>query len=199
MIVIKKMKLLEYSIVGCVLVILGYIGLLHIKSNKEIEMAKIAGVQIKNYGDAVNKYIKLRYKEISSMQQASGNAEDRGPRVCLSNYCEINYRTLMNEKLLPFTESGMNIQKSHYRILLKRYGEYPKYKIKGLIVTTIPWAIDGVRRYDLLKIAQNEAGPDSGISKSDNIVAGDNWFETSAHYPIINNPGLLAYRVGETK
>lgn len=199
MITIKKKSLLEYSVIVCVLVLLGYISVLHIKNKKEVETAKITGIQIKKYGDAVNKYIKLRYKELYNMKQALGGKEDPGPRVCVSNYCEITYRTLINEKLLPFTESGMNVQKSHYKILLKREGAYPKYHIRGIIVTTIPLAVDGVRRYDLLAIAQKEAGPDSGISKSEKLVVGDKWYETSTHYPVINNPGLLAYRVGDTK
>lgn len=104
----------------------------------------------------------------------------------------------MNEGLLPAGYTGVNIQKSSYKIALKRAGATPNYVINGLIITTLPWSEGNRLRYDLLGRAMQEAGIDSGMTKSASVVSGfsGQWTENQTNYAGIKSTGLLAYRVG---
>lgn len=112
--------------------------------------------------------------------------------------CEITYQTLVNEGLLPSSFSGVNAQKSSYKIFLRRSGNVPNYIINGLITTTNVWVDGGKVRYDLLGKAMQAAGIDSGMTKTDTAASGygGQWSELSTDYSNITAAGLLAYRVG---
>lgn len=99
---------------------------------------------------------------------------------------------------MPVSYTGVNAQKSSYKILLKRTGTTPNYVINGLITTTLPWSEGGKYRYDLLGKAMQEAGIDSGMTQSATVASGlqGAWKETSTDYSNINSAGLMAYRVG---
>nr|WP_081366960.1 shufflon system plasmid conjugative transfer pilus tip adhesin PilV [Citrobacter freundii] len=123
---------------------------------------------------------------------------DPGPRTCNGSGCEITYQTLINEGLLPVSYTGVNAQKSSYKIMLKRSGATPNYVVNGLITTTLPWSESGKLRYDLLGKAMQEAGIDSGMTRttSNAFGYGGQWSETSANFNNITSAGQLAFRVG---
>jgi len=169
-------------------------------NEQEYTQAQLAGEQIKQLGEAVNKYISIRYDKISTLANAAGTGTDPGPRTCLSatNVCAITYQTLINEGLLPTTYSGMNNFRSGYNITLKRTGISPNYIINGLVSTSGAWINNGKVRYDLLGRAIQSAGIDSGMSKSTTQADGYNgmWTASFADYGVSAPAGILTYRVG---
>lgn len=168
------------------------------KNNQENMMADTVGNQIKQIGEAVNHYISIHYDKLSTLSSSSSQSSDPGPRTCSSNGCEITYQTLVNEGFLPVGYTGVNMQKSSYKIVLKRAGTAPNFVINGLITTTSPWLEGRKYRYDLLGKAMQVAGIDSGMTQSAALVSGlqGAWTETSSAFNNITAAGLLAYRVG---
>lgn len=168
------------------------------KVEQEDLVAKTAGEQIKQLGEAVNGYISMRYDKLSTLTSSSNQSSDPGPRTCNSTGCEIDYHTLVNEGLLPASYNGNNIYKSPYKIILKREGTAPNYVINGLITTSSAWIEGGHIRYDLLGKAMQVAGVDSGITKDATSVAGfqSQWKEQNTAFNNITRDGLLAFRVG---
>ncbi|MGS0635461.1 prepilin cleavage protein [Citrobacter sp. VF227] len=168
------------------------------KTNQENMMADSVSNQIKQIGEAANRYISIHYDKLSTLSSSSSQSSDPGPRTCSANGCEITYQTLINEGLLPSTYTGINAQKSSYKILLKRSGASPNYVINGLLTTTAPWIEGNNTRYDLLGKAMQVAGIDSGMTQSATSASGYNglWSEKLSDFPSINSAGLLAYRVG---
>lgn len=168
------------------------------KIQQEDLVAKTAGDQIKQLGEAVNGYISMRYDKLSTLTSSSNQSSDPGPRTCDSTGCEIDYHTLVNEGLLPASYNGNNIYKSPYKIILKREGTVPNYVINGLITTSSAWIEGGHIRYDLLGKAMQVAGVDSGITKDSTSVAGfqSQWNEKNTTFNNITRDGLLAFRVG---
>lgn len=169
-------------------------------NDQEYTQARLAGEQIKQLGEAVNKYISIRYDKISTLANAAGTGSDPGPRTCSSttNVCAITYQTLVNEGLLPTTYSGMNNFRSGYNITLKRTGASPNYVVNGLVSTSGAWINNGKIRYDLLGRAIQSAGIDSGMSKSTTQADGYNgmWTASFADYGVSAPAGILTYRVG---
>lgn len=168
------------------------------KIQQEDLVAKTAGDQIKQLGEAVNGYISMRYDKLSTLTSSSNQSSDPGPRTCNSTGCEIDYHTLVNEGLLPASYNGNNIYKSPYKIILKREGTAPNYVINGLITTSSAWIEGGHIRYDLLGKAMQVAGVDSGMTKDATSVAGfqSQWKEQNTAFSNITRDGLLAFRVG---
>ena len=168
------------------------------KIQQEDLVAKTAGDQIKQLGEAVNGYISMRYDKLSTLTSSSNQSSDPGPRTCDSTGCEIDYHTLVNEGLLPASYNGNNIYKSPYKIILKREGTVPNYVINGLITTSSAWIEGGHIRYDLLGKAMQVAGVDSGMTKDATSVAGfqSQWKEQNTAFSNITRDGLLAFRVG---
>ncbi|AUQ25133.1 shufflon system plasmid conjugative transfer pilus tip adhesin PilV [Dickeya zeae] len=168
------------------------------KNEQETVVAKAVGEQIKQMGEAVNGYINIRYDKLSTLTSSTNQSSDPGPRTCSGSVCEITYQTLVNEGLLPSSFSGVNAQKSSYKIFLRRSGNVPNYIINGLITTTNVWADGGKVRYDLLGKAMQAAGIDSGMTKTTTAASGygGQWSELSTDYSNITAAGLLAYRVG---
>ncbi|HHX3711696.1 TPA: shufflon system plasmid conjugative transfer pilus tip adhesin PilV, partial [Citrobacter freundii] len=168
------------------------------KTEQENVMAKAVGQQMKQIGEAVNGYINIRYDKLSTLTSSSSQSSDPGPRTCNGSGCEITYQTLINEGLLPVSYTGVNAQKSSYKIMLKRSGATPNYVVNGLITTTLPWSESGKLRYDLLGKAMQEAGIDSGMTRttSNAFGYGGQWSETSANFNNITSAGQLAFRVG---
>lgn len=97
------------------------------KTNQENMMADTVGNEIKQIGEAVNRYISIHYDKLSTLSSSSSQSSDPGPRVCSGNSCEITYQTLVNEGLLPVSYTGINMQKSSYKIVLKRSGIAPNF------------------------------------------------------------------------
>lgn len=162
------------------------------KNEQDTVIAKAVGQQMKQMGEAVNGYINIRYDKLSTLTASSSQSSDPGPRTCDSSGCEITYQTLANEGLLPASYTGVNAQKSSYKILLKRSGTTPNYVINGLIITTMPWSEGNRVRYDLLGRAMQEAGIDSGMTKSASVVSGfsGQWTENQTNYAEIKSTGL---------
>lgn len=194
----KGFSLLELILVLSVGSMMAFIKFQDMKNNQENMMADTVGNQIKQIGEAVNRYISIHYDKLSTLSSSSSQSSDPGPRTCSSNGCEITYQTLVNEGFLPVGYTGVNMQKSSYKIVLKRAGIAPNFVINGLITTTSPWLEGRKYRYDLLGKAMQVAGIDSGMTQSAALVSGlqGAWTETSSAFNNITAAGLLAYRVG---
>ncbi|WP_033576540.1 shufflon system plasmid conjugative transfer pilus tip adhesin PilV [Dickeya chrysanthemi] len=194
----KGFSLLELILVLGVGTTVTFMKFQDMKNEQETVVAKAVGEQIKQMGEAVNGYINIRYDKLSTLTSSSSQSSDPGPRTCSGSVCEITYQTLVNEGLLPSSFSGVNAQKSSYKIFLRRSGNVPNYIINGLITTTNVWADGGKVRYDLLGKAMQTAGIDSGMTKTTTAASGygGQWSELSTDYGNITAAGLLAYRVG---
>ena len=194
----KGFSLLELILVLGIGSMMAFMRFQDMRNDQEMVIAKAVGQQMKQIGEAVNGYINIRYDKLSTLTSSSSQSSDPGPRVCSGNSCEITYQTLVNEGLLPVSHTGTNMQKSSYKIVLKRSGIAPNFVINGLITTTSPWLEGGKYRYDLLGKSMQEAGIDSGMTQSAALVSGlqGAWTETSSAFNNITAAGLLAYRVG---
>ncbi|SLM62793.1 MULTISPECIES: hypothetical protein [Dickeya] len=95
------------------------------KTEQEAEIAKSVTQQMKEIGEAVDKYVNTRYEKLSTLTSSSGQSGDPGPRVCNSTGCEITYQTLINEGLLPVSYAGINSKNATHRIFLKRDNNIP--------------------------------------------------------------------------
>ncbi|EHP6630244.1 TPA: shufflon system plasmid conjugative transfer pilus tip adhesin PilV [Salmonella enterica subsp. enterica] len=196
--IIKGFSLLELILALGIGTAISFIKFQDMKAEQENIIAQAVGDQIKQIGEAVNRYISIRYDKLSTLSSSNSQSSDPGPRACSANGCEITVQTLINEGLLPPSYTGINANKSSYKILLKRSGIVPNYVINGLITTTVPWMEGNKTRYDLLGKAMQAAGIDSGMTQSATLASGysGSWSEKSSNYPSINKTGLLAYRVG---
>ena len=194
----KGFSLIELIMVLSVASAISFMKFQDLKQEQEATEARAVGEQMKQIGEAVNGYISIRYDKLSTLVSATGTGTDPGPRTCSASQCEITYQTLINEGLLPSSYTGINAQKSGYKILLKREGTAPNYVINGLVTTTQPWTEGGKPRYDLLGKAMQSAGVDSGMTKSATVASGysGQWSEQASNYSNITSTGLLAYRVG---
>lgn len=168
------------------------------KKEQETVIANAVGAQIKQLGEAVNRYIALRYDKLSTLSNAANTGSDPGPRTCSDSVCTINYQTLINEGLLPPSFTGVNANKATYTIILKRDGKSPNYVINGLLTTNSSWSEAGKIRYDLLGKAMQTAGIESGMSKTKSSVSGfsGSWSAHAKDFPNITQAGVLGYRVG---
>lgn len=194
----KGFSLLELVLVLGVGSMMAFMRFQDMKNEQETIIANAVGQQIKQVGEAVNGYINIRYDKLSTLSSSSSQSSDPGPRVCNASGCEITYQTLVNEGLLPASYTGINAQKSSYKIILKRSGISPNYVVNGLITTTLPWMEGDKYRYDLLGRAMQAAGIDSGMTQSATLASGlqGAWKETATDYSNITSAGLMAYRVG---
>ncbi|WP_263063514.1 shufflon system plasmid conjugative transfer pilus tip adhesin PilV [Dickeya dadantii] len=194
----KGFSLLEITLVLGIGTAMAFIKFQDMKNDQETITANTVGSQIKQIGEAANRYISIRFDKLSTLSSSSSQSSDPGPRICSADGCEITYQTLVNEGLLPAGYTGINVQRSSYKILLKRAGITPNYVINGLIITTLPWTEGSRVRYDLLGRAMQAAGIDSGMTKSASVAfgSGGQWTENQSNYAGINAVGLLAYRVG---
>ena len=198
-----KIKKQGFSLLELILVLgvgsmVAFMKFQDMRNEQEAIIAKSVGQQIKQLGEAVNGYINIRYDKLSTLVNAAGNGTDPGPRTCTGTVCEITYQTLVNEGLLPSTYTGVNANRSSYKILLKRDGIVPNYIINGLVITSSAWTENSYIRYDLLGKAMQEAGVDSGMTKTATTANGygGQWAETSTNFNNITSAGQLAYRVG---
>ncbi len=194
----KGFSLLELTLVLGVGTIVAFMKFQDMKNEQESILASAVGQQMKQIGEAVNGYINIRYDKLSTLSNAAGTGTDPGPRTCTTSGCDITYQTLINEGLLPSSYTGINANKSSYKIILKRDGTTPNYVINGLITTSTAWIEGGKTRYDLLGNAMQTAGIDSGMTKTTSIASGHigQWTETSANFNNITSTGQLAFRVG---
>lgn len=194
----KGFSLLELTLVLGVGTMVAFMKFQDMRNEQEAIVARSVGQQMKQMGEAVNKYISIRYDKLATLSNAAGNGTDPGPRTCTTSGCDITYQTLINEGLLPSSYTGINAAKSSYKIFLKRSGTSPNYVINGLVTTSSSWTENGAIRYDLIGKAIQEAGIDSGVTKTATTVSGYNgqWTETATNFPIITTAGQFAYRTG---
>ncbi|ATF93355.1 type II secretion system protein [Cedecea neteri] len=196
----KGFSLLELILVLGVGTAIAFIKFQDMKGEQENMTASAVGSQIKQVGEAVNRYISIRFDKLSTLSTSSNQSSDPGPRNCstANNSCTITYQTLINEGLLPASYNGINVNRSAYSIVLRRSGNAPDYVINGLVMTTEQWKEGDRIRYDLLGKSMQTAGIDSGVSKLTSTVSGygGQWSEKASDYNNITSTGLLAYRVG---
>lgn len=186
----KGFSLLEITLVLGIGTSMAFIKFQDMKNDQETITANTVGSQIKQIGEATNRYISIRFDKLSTLTSSSSQSSDPGPRTCSANSCEITYQTLVNEGLLPAGYTGINVQKSSYKILLKRAGTTPNYIINGLVITTLPWSEGNRVRYDLLGRAMQMAGIDSGMTKSASFASGfgSQWTENQSNYDVFGLP-----------
>ncbi len=107
----KGFTLLEVTIVLGIGTLIAFMKFQDMRNDQEAVLADNVGTQIKQLGEAVNRYISIRYDKISTLSSSNNQSSDPGPRTCSAAGCEITYQTLINEGLLPvglkwFTEFG---------------------------------------------------------------------------------------------
>ncbi len=194
----KGFSLLELILVLGIGTMITFIKFQDMRNEQETILASTVGQQMNQIGEAVNGYINIRYDKLAALTNAAGNGTDPGPRTCTGSVCEITYQTLVNEGLLPSAYTGINANKSPYKILLRRDGNAPNYVINGMITTAMAWIEGGNIRFDLLGKAMQSAGIDSGVTKSTTTASGygAQWNETSTNFNNITSAGQLAFRVG---
>lgn len=176
----RGFSLLELILVLGVGTAMAFVKFQGMKTEQDTALANAVGSQMKQMGEAVNRYISIRYDKLSTLSSSSNQTSAPGPRTCTANGCEITYQTLINEGLLPATYTGTNAQKSSYKIMLKRSGIAPNYVINGLITTTNGWSDSGKVRYDLLGRAMQSAGVDSGMTRT-STIASVKWSTKTGH------------------
>ena len=194
----KGFSLLELILVLGIGTMVAFMKFQDMRNEQESVLASTTGQQIKQIGEAVNGYINIRYDKLAALTNAAGNGTDPGPRTCTATVCEITYQTLVNEGLLPSAYTGINANRSPYKILLKRDGSAPNYVINGIITTAMAWVENSNVRYDLLGKSMQSAGIDSGMTKTATMASGygSQWSENSTNFNNITSAGQLAYRVG---
>lgn len=199
----KGFTLIELILVISVGLTMSFLTFQQMVNEQNNIQSEALGEQIKKIGDAANLYIVNHYQELSTLQNASGNAGDIGPRTCISSNqtCSITIQTLINDGLLPSTYKPSNIFQANYNISLKRSGNSPYYNISGLVITDRPLIAGNSNtiRYDMLGKAMQKAGIDSGMTRTTNsIMEGfkGQWQNTKTEYSTINRQGLLGYQIG---
>ena len=198
----KGFTLIELILVISVGVSMSFMALQSMLREQENKQAIAAGQHIKNIGQAVNNYIVNHFDVLASLSNATGTGNDAGPRTCAASTssCTITTATLVNEGMLPTGFSGKNVYGSDYTIVIKRAGTAPYYNITGLVTTNTAWITDGNKiRYDLLGRAMQEAGIDSGMSRSSATKIDGykgSWNTDSATYSNITKQGQLALIAG---
>ncbi|ECB2483440.1 type II secretion system protein, partial [Salmonella enterica subsp. enterica serovar Enteritidis] len=94
-IMIKKrgFTLLEITIVLGIGSLIGFMKFQDMRKEQEAVMAQAVGFQMKQVGEAVNRYISIRYNKLSTLSSSRSQSSDPGPRTCTANGCEITYQT----------------------------------------------------------------------------------------------------------
>jgi len=197
----KGFTLVELILTLAVVATISFMSFQSMTKQFETQQAESFGSQIKNIGVGVNNYIVNHYDVLSKLTNSTGSTQDPGPRTCTpaTQTCEITTQTLVNEGMLPPVFSNKNIYGSGYKIIISRKGSSPYWNISALISTDRPLRLSGSIRYDLLGLAMQEAGVDSGMTRtSANKVDGykGSWSATSSDFSNINQQGLLAYIAG---
>ena len=113
----KGFSLLELILVLGVGSMMAFMRFQDMRNDQETVIAKAVGQQMKQIGEAVNGYINIRYDKLSTLTSSSSQSSDPGPRTCNGSGCEITFQTLINEGLLPISYTGVNAQKSSYKIM----------------------------------------------------------------------------------
>jgi len=200
----KGFTLVELILTLSVIASISFMAFQSLNKQYEDNMASASGQQIKDVGMAVNNYIVNHYDVLSKLQNATGAASDQGPRNCSSGtgICVITTETLAKEGLLPSSFNGKNVYGSGYQISLKRTGTSPYWNVTGLITTDTPLMLgskNGVPRYDLLGVAMQKAGTDSGMSRNSAYQIDGykgTWNAKANDYPNINKLGVLGFQAG---
>ncbi|HBI8240820.1 TPA: prepilin-type N-terminal cleavage/methylation domain-containing protein [Escherichia coli] len=93
----KGFTLLEVTIVLGIGTLIAFMKFQDMRNDQEAVLADNVGTQIKQLGEAVNRYISIRYDKISTLSSSNNQSSDPGPRTCSAAGCEITYQTLINE------------------------------------------------------------------------------------------------------
>lgn len=196
----KGFSLLEVLLAVSIAIALGSMQLGKIKRETESIQAKAVGEQLRMVGGALNDYVALHYNNLVDLTSvtAPGTAGDPGPRTCNAGtgICTVTSDTLRRNGLLPASFSGRNAYGATYEYYIRVSGAAPNWQIDGIVVTSDPYSVGGLPRFDLIGQAMGFAGADSGTTRVlPNRMDGYNgaWQETG--YPI-SQVGLLGYRVG---
>lgn len=89
----KGFSLLELVLVLGVGASMGFMKFQDMKSEQENILASAVGQQMKQIGEAVNRYINIHYDKLSTLLSSTNQSSDPGPRTCSGSVCEITYIT----------------------------------------------------------------------------------------------------------
>jgi type II secretory pathway pseudopilin PulG len=194
--------LIEVLLALGIMISIGGLAMSQLRRGDETAQARAAGEQLKLVGLALNQYIALQYTNITNMVTVtgSGSVADPGPRTCNSpsaGFCTVTSDTLRLNGLLPSNFSGRNAYGAQYLYYIRRQGAGPNWQVDGMVVTDTAYNNGGATpRYDLLGTAMQEAGADSGMTRSvATRIEGYNGAWLDSGFPV-NTLGLLAYRGG---
>ncbi len=107
----KGFTLLEVTIVLGIGTLIAFMKFQDMRNDQEAVLADNVGTQIKQLGEAVNRYISIRYDKISTLSSSNNQSSDPGPRTVRLLVVKSLYQTLINEGLLPAGYTGTNAQK----------------------------------------------------------------------------------------
>lgn len=89
----KGFSLLELTLVLGVGTMVAFMKFQDMKNEQESIMASTVGQQMKQIGEAVNRYINIHYDKLSTLLSSTNQSSDPGPRTCSGSVCEITYIT----------------------------------------------------------------------------------------------------------
>ncbi len=75
----KGFTLLEVRIVLGIGILIAFMKFQDMRNNQEAVLADNVGTQIKQLGEAVNRYISIRYDKISTLSSSHNQSSDPGP------------------------------------------------------------------------------------------------------------------------
>lgn len=189
---LKKQK--GFSLIELILVLgissLAFIGFLQIERKRaETARGEIAGLQIKEVGDALETYIQRNAGALTIAIPVNTTSVDL-PFTILQGTA---FGAFPGTNILPSTYVNRNIIGGPYSLRIRN----DNGNLIGLAITTQP--IDDLAgvRYDLAGAAMNKAGPKAGVAfLVNNVVSGvdGSWTLAAAQYPNITTAGQLAYR-----
>lgn len=215
----RGFTLLEVLLAIGVSLSIGGVALTELQRTNASQQARAVGQQAAMVGRALNTYVALRYHTLINLEEVDGvgDPSDPGPRYCTPNagtmngnpfgICTITTDTLIRSGLLPTSFSGRNAFGADYHLYIRVMGSSPNWIVEGLAVTDQPYTTGGGNRYDLLGQAMQEAGADSGMTRTlTTTIEGlngtwrDNSWPSVTHngitYPGVNQLGLLGVRAG---
>ena len=161
------------------------------KEKSITDKGKLAGEQIRILGQAVDEYISINRDKIANLQS------DDNIKCQNNKFCTLSVAGLKNSGELPNTFSEYNTWGSTYKILIKREGNPPDYKITGVVVTS---DTPTTKPLKVIGYAVQTGGANAGNNLTDiKKITGNSglWSYTNRDFHIISDSQYqLAYRVG---
>lgn len=156
------------------------------------EKSENAASQIKNIANATNSFISINYSKLIKLD---ANGFNQMACVNADNTCTLTQKTLIQQNLLPNSNTNKNILDKDIKIVIKREGAPPNYKINGLVY----FEKEKYSKSRLLdELILNDLGVESGISNKNGMIQslGGFWKIPLANYNIKTSEQIVAMKVG---